>query len=232
MSNRDAAELHREIEQLRAELEHVVACSQNRDEENARLRSELAGVTAENERLSDCINKSESVTERGNLVGEIHALRARVAELEQIVAASLKAAPVGHIPTHTAERLPEIIADIATACSEQSEEREQAEARVAELVAALEKIAKADPLENGRYAAFRASAALARAESQSQTDPSLSEIRMNESATPAKHPDTEPEVIGGYEGTDGRRYWWTGGAWIYPGQEVAIIGARNQGGAE
>ena len=49
-----------------------------------------------------------------------------------------------------------------------------------------------------------------------------------ESATPAKHPDTEPEVIGGYEGSDGRRYWWTGGAWIYPGQEVAIISARNQ----
>lgn len=53
MSNRDAAELHREIEQLRAELEHVVACSQNRDEENARLRSELAGVTAENKALQD-----------------------------------------------------------------------------------------------------------------------------------------------------------------------------------
>ena len=49
-----------------------------------------------------------------------------------------------------------------------------------------------------------------------------------ESATPAKHPDTEPKVIGGYEGSDRRRYWWTGGAWIYPGQEVAIISARNQ----
>lgn len=65
------------------------------------------------------------------------ALRARVAELEQIVIASLKAAPVGYIPTHTAERLPEIIADMTTACREHSEEREQAEARVAELEAAL-----------------------------------------------------------------------------------------------
>ena len=49
------------------------------------LQDELARVTAENERLSDCINKSESVTERGNLVGEIHALHARNEELLGIV---------------------------------------------------------------------------------------------------------------------------------------------------
>ena len=49
-----------------------------------------------------------------------------------------------------------------------------------------------------------------------------------ESATPAKHPDAEPEVIGGYEGEGGRRFWWTGGTWLYPGQEVAVISARKQ----
>ena len=64
----------------------------------------------------------------------------RNAELEQIVIASLKAAPVGYIPTHPAERLPEIIADMTTACREHSEEREQAEARVAELEAALREV--------------------------------------------------------------------------------------------
>lgn len=59
-------------------------------------------------------------------------------------------------------------------------------------------------------------------------------IRVNnllaraESATPAKHPDAEPEVIGGYEGEGGRRFWWTGGTWLYPGQEVAVISARKQ----
>ena len=50
-----------------------------------KTKAELARVTAENERLSDCINKSESVTERGNLVGEIHALHARNEELLGIV---------------------------------------------------------------------------------------------------------------------------------------------------
>lgn len=277
MSNRDTAELHREIAQLRAELNHVATCSQNRDEENAQLRSELDAarkwIEADSVRIGQLRTDLARVTaERENWkrASEFHdqawheesaesdALRARVAELEQIVAASLKAAPVGHIPTHTAERLPEIIADIATACSEQSEEREQAEARVAEveeraeryrlttlrqdatiaelttdgnavtlaanlarvsqrvaeleaengqlkadrkwtsetvvrnligrngeLVAALEKIAKADPLENGRYAAFRASAALARAESAvPKSGPNSSEIRTSaESAT-------------------------------------------------
>ena len=53
-------------------------------------------------------------------------------------------------------------------------------------------------------------------------------IARAESATPAKHPDAEPEVIGGYEGEGGRRFWWTGGTWLYPGQEVAVISARKQ----
>ena len=83
------------------------------------------------------------------------ALRARVAELEQIVIASLKAAPVGYIPTHTAERLPEIIADMTTACREHSEEREQAEARVAELEAALREV-EGDSLFPSGGAALRA----------------------------------------------------------------------------
>lgn len=53
----------------------------------------------------------------------------------------------------------------------QRQRAEQAEAHIAKLVAALEKIAKSDPLANGRYAAHNAAQALARAES----------------ATPAKH---------------------------------------------
>ena len=47
----------------------------------------------------------------------------------------------------------------------------------------------------------------------------------------AKHPDTERTTIGEYEGQDGRRYWWTGNAWLYPGQEVAVVAARKHGGA-
>lgn len=45
----------------------------------------------------------------------------------------------------------------------QRQRAEQAEAHIADLVAALEKIAKSDPLANGRYAAHNAAQALARA---------------------------------------------------------------------
>ena len=51
----------------------------------AALRTELARVQADNSRYVECINKSESVTERGNLVGEIHSLHARNEELLGIV---------------------------------------------------------------------------------------------------------------------------------------------------
>lgn len=58
-----------------------------------------------------------------------------------------------------------------------------------ELVAALEKIAKSDPLSNGRYAAHNAAQALARAESA--TAAVVKDSLTTESGTPAKHPDTE-----------------------------------------
>lgn len=59
----------------------------------------------------------------------------RIEELMGIIAAALKAAPVGHVPSHTAENLPAIVADMVAACREHSEEREVAEAKVAELEA-------------------------------------------------------------------------------------------------
>lgn len=221
MSNRDTAELHREIEQLRAELNHIATCSRNRDEENARLRSELAGVTAENKALQDQLDcacnpeelriaredmqrlqaalasvtaeldaaRSELDAARGWIAGDsvrIGELRARVAEVEEQaeryrLVALRQDATIAELTTDG--NAATLAANLAAVSQ-----------RNAELVAALEKIAKADPLENGRYAAFRASAALARAESaESKSHPNPSEIRTSESATPAKNAADTPK---------------------------------------
>ena len=69
-------------------------------------------------------------------------------------------------------------------------QRQQAEQRNADLVAVLEKIAKSDPLANGRYAAHNAAQALALAESAtpdaaecaSDYTSQLTEDKRNESA--------------------------------------------------
>lgn len=242
MSNRDTAELHREIEQLRAELNHIATCSRNRDEENAQLRSELDAarkwieadsvrigqlrsdlvrVTAENKALQDQLDcacnpeelriaredmqrlqaalagvtaeldaaRSDLDAARGWIAGDsvrIGELRARVAEVEEQaeryrLVALRQDATIAELTTDG--NAATLAANLAAVSQ-----------RNAELVAALEKIAKADPLENGRYAAFRASAALARAESaESKSHPNPSEIRTSESATPAKNAADTPK---------------------------------------
>jgi hypothetical protein len=35
----------------------------------------------------------------------------------------------------------------------------------------------------------------------------------------------KPDVIGRYEGEDGRRQWWSGGTWLHPGERVVLITA-------
>ena len=117
---------------LRVELEEALGIESlppTAADESLRRGLEVIGALRAQRDMTDAAFRASASREA--------ALRARVAELEQVVIASLKAAPVGYIPTHTAERLPEIIADMTTACREHSEEREQAEARVAELEAAL-----------------------------------------------------------------------------------------------
>ena len=37
----------------------------------------------------------------------------------------------------------------------------------------------------------------------------------------------EAEVLGKYYGVAGRRWWWSGGAWLYPGQKVVVIDAAK-----
>ena len=111
----------------------------------AQLERDLDRVTAERDHwiaLYKDRNKTAAILEDTSI-----ALRARVAELEK--EAMILRGTVEAVTT----------------------QRQQAEQRNTELVAVLEKIAKSDPLANGRYAAHNAAQALARAESD----------------TPAKH---------------------------------------------
>ena len=153
-----------------------------------------------------------------------------------------------------AEECREVIAHAAKAM----EDRDALRARVAELEDTLRQIAT-DAMDVSPHIETVALNALARAESAAcqnatnggqissesvtpglRTDNPIAEPVMGglpryegeKLGAPAKHPDTEGDVIGEYEGKDGRRYWWTGGVWLYPGQEVAVISTRKQGGVE
>ena len=117
------------------------------------LQAELARVTAENERLSDCINKSESVTERGNLVGEIHALHARVADYEERLSAVMPS-DFKDWNQNARSEWPEVAARVIQSLVEREHfangtaelamhHRDIAEQRVAELEAALEELYEA-----------------------------------------------------------------------------------------
>lgn len=50
-------------------------------EQAARDSATIARLATERDLYVKCVNESESVTERGNLVGEIHALRSRSGDL-------------------------------------------------------------------------------------------------------------------------------------------------------
>ena len=38
----------------------------------------------------------------------------------------------------------------------------------------------------------------------------------------------EKDIIGIYEGKDGRRFWWSGGTWLMPGEKVAVIYPKEE----
>ena len=119
----------------------------------------LAELDAERARVAELeaqIERNAWTISPAMVQARIEQLAARVAELEGIIAACLNAAPVGHIPSHTASNLPEIVADMVVACREHSDEREAAEARVAELEAEI---------RAARMASERITSAIARAES-------------------------------------------------------------------
>ncbi len=76
-------------------------------------------------------------------------LERELAEARNILKQCLSIMPVGYVPTHTVENLPEMIGDLAKALAEETTEREQLERELTamtqrrdELLASLEKVIK------------------------------------------------------------------------------------------
>ena len=64
--------------------------------------------------------------------------RDRLAEAQNLLKQCLSAMPVGYIPTHTEENLPEMIGDLAKALAEETTERENLERELTEALSDLE----------------------------------------------------------------------------------------------
>jgi len=52
-------------------------------------------------------------------------------------------------------------------------------------------------------------------------------IKMSHELEAERKELEEAEVLGKYYGVAGRRWWWSGGAWLYPGQKVVVIDAAK-----
>jgi chromosome segregation ATPase len=66
------------------------------------------------------------------MYGHSKQLERELAKAQNILKQCLSIMPVGHVPTHTVENLPEMIGDLAKALAEETTEREQLERELAE----------------------------------------------------------------------------------------------------
>jgi hypothetical protein len=69
-------------------------------------------------------------------------LERELAEAQNLLKQCLSAMPVGYIPTHTAENLPEMIGDLAKALAEETTERENLERELATVTEQRDKLAE------------------------------------------------------------------------------------------
>ena len=70
--------------------------------------------------------------EREAAKAAIKVLQREIAEVRELLIKCLSVMPVGYIPTHTVENLPEMIGDVAKALAEETTECEQLECELAE----------------------------------------------------------------------------------------------------
>jgi hypothetical protein len=66
-------------------------------------------------------------------IDDCRQLERELAEAQNILKQCLSIMPVGYVPTHTVENLPEMIGDLAKALAEETTEREQLERELAEM---------------------------------------------------------------------------------------------------
>ena len=72
----------------------------------------------------------------------IEELERQLADARELLIKCLSIMPVGYIPTHTEENLPEMIGDLAKALAEETTEREKLEHELSEMHERCEKLQK------------------------------------------------------------------------------------------
>ncbi len=98
-------------------------------------------------RMDSAFNQPTSTTPRRNwqldqCYREGCKLERELAEAQNLLKQCLSAMPVGYIPTHTAENLPEMIGDLAKALAEETTERENLERELATVTEQRDKLAE------------------------------------------------------------------------------------------
>jgi len=99
-------------------------------------------------RMDSAFNQPTSTTPRRNwqldqCYREGCKLERELAEAQNLLKQCLSAMPVGYIPTHTAENLPEMICDLAKALAEETTERENLERELAAVTEQRDRLAEA-----------------------------------------------------------------------------------------
>jgi hypothetical protein len=99
--------------------------------------------------------------------------RDMLVEEQNLLKQCLSAMPVGYIPTHTAENLPEMIGDLAKALAEETTERENLECELDAMTGQRDRLAKAlwSMLNQDDMSAIRAGILLRSLGLQSPTNP-------------------------------------------------------------
>jgi hypothetical protein len=95
-----------------------------------RIEAELADVTDQR----DCAIR---------ILKRVQEQRDRLAEAQNLLKQCLSAMPVGYIPTHTEENLPEMIGDLAKALADETTERENLERELATVTEQRDRLAYA-----------------------------------------------------------------------------------------
>jgi hypothetical protein len=125
-----------EAEEQRDRLKHELAeVLQQRDEWKANHDNQVA--------INRILRDRPDMGERAKMVDELIQQHDRLAEEQNILKQCLSAMPVGYIPTHTAENLPEMIDDLAKALAEETTERENLELELAAVKEQRDRVAEA-----------------------------------------------------------------------------------------
>ena len=103
----------------------------------------------------DVMQRHSRYIQASEYIKELTEQRDMLVEEQNLLKQCLSAMPVGYIPTHTAENLPEMICDLAKALAEETTERENLECELDAMTGQRDRLAEAltsiMPIFNFKY---------------------------------------------------------------------------------